>query len=92
MGSSLVGSVLSSIGGDISSENGNIGKELSDFRVGEEELGDNTEVLDGFLSLRLGSLLVYWCGSALEVLLVRLNVNLAGVYSEKVSNSNFSLN
>lgn len=60
MGSSLVGSVLSSIGGDISSENGNIGKELSDFRVGEEELGDNTEVLDGFLSLRLGSLLVYW--------------------------------
>jgi hypothetical protein len=79
--SGLVCKVLSSICSDISAENSDIGEELSDFRVGEEELGDNSKVLDGFLSLGSSSLLVNWSRSALEVLLVRFSIDFAGVCS-----------
>ena len=79
MGSSDLSSLSSSIGSDISSEDGDVREELSYFGVGKDELGNGLEVLESLLTLGLSLTLGDGSGDALDVLGVALSIKLGSV-------------
>lgn len=81
-GASGVGSLRGGISSDVTTENSDILHELAEFGVGEDELSESAEVLDGLLAILLHLLLR---GRGVDVLdlVGRGSLNLGGVVAAR---------